>query len=209
MASALSRRSFLAALGVWRVWCQTRPQKDDATSYWDKVYASGTPIFSPQPTELLVTAVKDRTPGKALDIGMGQGRNAIFLARQGWNVTGFDPSGEGVSRAQAEARKSGVTLHASIAREEQFDLGTAQWDLIVMTYVRRLHKSDAERFWSALTPNGIFVYENNNVEGRNEMLRDFLAFRILRFEDIDGHSDWHSEKKQRVERLIAEKSQVR
>src|SRR5215471_8174544 len=182
MASALSRRSFLAASAVWRVWGQTSPQKDDGTSYWDKVYASGTPIFSRQPTELLVTAAKERKPGKALDIGMGQGRNAIFLARQGWNVTGFDPSGEGVRQAQAEARKSGVALHALVAREEQFDLGTAQWDLIVMTYVRRLRQGDEERFWSALKPNGIFVYENNNVEGRHEILRDFLSFRILRFE---------------------------
>jgi 2-polyprenyl-3-methyl-5-hydroxy-6-metoxy-1,4-benzoquinol methylase len=214
MASALSRRSLLAASGlaasaVWRVSGQTAPQKDGAGSYWDKVYASGTPIFSQQPTELLVAAVKDRTPGKALDIGMGQGRNAIFLARQGWNVTGFDPSEEGVRQAQTEARKSVIALHAVVAREEEFDLGTAQWDLIVMTYVRRLHKGDAERFWSALQPNGILVYENNNVEGRNELLREFLAFRILRFEDIDTHSDWHPEKKQQVERLIAERSQVR
>lgn len=70
-------------------------------------------------------------------------------------------------------------------------------------------QGDAEHFWSALKPNGSFVYENNNVEGRNEPLREFLSFRILRFEDVDTHSDWHPDQKQRVERLIAEKSAVR
>ena len=208
MAGALSRRSLLTALAGWRVWGQAGSQKDNAASYWDKVYASGTPIFSREPTELLVAAVKERTPGKALDIGMGQGRNAVYLARQGWNVTGFDPSEEGVRQAQAEARKSGVTLHALVATEERFDLGSAKWDLIVMTYVRPLHRGDAEHFWSALKPNGLFVYENNNVEGRNQLLREFLSFRILRFEDIDTHTDWHPEKKQEVERLIAEKAQA-
>jgi SAM-dependent methyltransferase len=184
---------------------QKRSPEDDAKSYWDKVYSAEQPIFLQQPTALLVDAVKDRRPGKALDIGMGQGRNAIFLARQGWDVTGFDPSDEGVRQAQAQARKLGVQIHALVAREEGFDLGTAQWDLIVMTYVRRLRVGDAARFSLALKPQGIFVYENNNVGEQNELLRDFLTFRILRFEDVDANSDWHPERRQRVERLVAER----
>ena len=184
---------------------QQRSPDDDTKSYWNKVYSADQPIFLLQPTALLVEAVKDRRPGKALDIGMGQGRNAIFLARQGWDVTGFDPSDEGVRQAQAQARKLGVPMHALVAREEGFDLGTAQWDLIVMTYVRRLRTGDAARFSLALKPRGIFVYENNNVGKQNELLRDFLAFRILRFEDVDTNSDWHPERRQRVERLVAER----
>lgn len=136
---------------------------------------------------------------------MGQGRNAIFLARQGWDVTGFDISAEGIRQAQAQAQKLGVRLRALVAREEDFDLGSSQWDLILMTYVRRLITGDAERFSRSLKLQGIFVYENNNVGDRNELLRQFVSFRILRFEDVDTYSDWHPEKKQRVERLIAQK----
>jgi len=184
---------------------QKRAPEDDNKSFWNKVYSADQPIFLQRPTALLVEAIKDRRPGKALDIGMGQGRNAIFLAQQGWDVTGFDPSDEGVRQAQAQARKLGVRLHASVAREEAFDLGTAQWDLMVMTYVRRLRPEDAARFSLALKPQGILVYENNNVGEQNELLRDFLAFRILRFEDVDTNSDWHPERRQRVERLVAQK----
>ena len=54
-------------------------------------------------------AVQGRKPGRALDIGMGQGRNAVFLATQGWDVTGFDPSTEAVRIAKANADKSGVS----------------------------------------------------------------------------------------------------
>ena len=90
--------------------------------------------------------VEDRPPGKALDIGMGQGRNAIFLAQQGWDVTGFDPSPIGVRQAQATAHKLKLYLEALVVREEDFDLGHQRWDLIVMTYVRRLNAADAVRF---------------------------------------------------------------
>jgi hypothetical protein len=92
-----------------------------------------------------------------------------------------------------------------VAREEDFDLGIAQWDLIVMTYVRRLRAGDADRFGRALRPQGILVYENNNVGKQNELLQEFLDWRILRFEDLDTSSDWHPERTLRVERLVAER----
>jgi hypothetical protein len=136
---------------------------------------------------------------------MGQGRNAVFLAQQHWDVTGFDPSVEGVRRAQAAAHRLKLRLNASVAREEDFDLGHEKWDLIVITYVRRLNSGDAAHLRDALKPAGILVYENNNVGELNELLRAFLEFRILRFEDVDTQSDWHPKKSQRVERLVCER----
>jgi 2-polyprenyl-3-methyl-5-hydroxy-6-metoxy-1,4-benzoquinol methylase len=185
----------------------TRGQEARKSSepYWDGVYSQNRPIFSLRPTELLRYAVKDRPPGKALDIGMGQGRNAIFLAQQRWEVTGFDPSVEGVRQAQETAHQLRLHLNASVAREEAFDLGREKWDLIVVTYVRRLNVEDANRLQRALKRSGILVYENNNVGELNELLRAFLGFRILRFEDVEAHADWHPDKKQRVERLVCEK----
>jgi 2-polyprenyl-3-methyl-5-hydroxy-6-metoxy-1,4-benzoquinol methylase len=180
-------------------------RKKPSETYWDNVYSQTRPIFSQQPTALLQDAIKDRHPGKALDIGMGQGRNAIFLAQQGWDVTGFDPSPEGVRQALATAYKLKLNLEALVVREEDFDLGHQRWDLIVMTYVRRLNAADAVRFQQALKPGGILVYENNNVGELNELLRAFLGYRILRFEDVDANSDWHPEKQQQVERMICQR----
>jgi SAM-dependent methyltransferase len=138
----------------------TRP--DGAKVLWNKVYGGHDPIFLQTPNALLASAIEDRKPGKALDLGMGQGRNTVFLAMQGWDVTGFDPSDEGVRLAQANAAKAGVKIRALVASDDQFDFGVARWDLIVMTYIRSLTARDAERIQRALAPGGIFVYENGS-----------------------------------------------
>ena len=121
----------------------TRP--DGARVLWNKVYGGHDPIFVETPNPLLASAVLDRKPGKALDFGMGQGRNAVFLAMQGWDVTGFDPSDEGIRLAQANAAKAGVKIRALVESDDQFDFGVARWDLIVMTYIR----SPTVRAWGS------------------------------------------------------------
>ena len=180
----------------------TRP--DGAKILWNKVYGGRDPIFVQTPNALLASAILDRKPGKALDFGMGQGRNAVFLATQGWDVTGFDPSDEAVRLAQANAAKAGVKIRAVVASDDQFDFGAAQWDLIAMTYVRSPTARDTERIRRALAPGGIFVYENGS-DRHNELLKLFLPFRILRFEDVDAFPDWNPGEKIRLERLVAEK----
>ena len=119
---------------------------------WDKVYAGNDPIFIQSPSAVVKNAIEGLPPGKALDIGMGQGRNSVYLAAQGWDVTGFDPSREGIRIARSNAGKAGVKIHALVARDDEFQYGEDRWDLIVMTYVRDLTRDDAERFWKALRP---------------------------------------------------------
>ena len=179
----------------------TRP--DGAKVLWNKVYGGHDPIFVETPNALLASAILDRKPGKALDFGMGQGRNTVFLAMQGWDVTGFDPSDEGVRLAQASAAKAGVKIRTLVASDDRFDFGIARWDLIVMTYIRSLTARDAERIQRALAPGGIFVYENSS-DRHNELLKLFLPLRILRFEDVDAFPDWNPGEKTRLERLVAE-----
>ena len=57
-----------------------------------------------------MATVEERKPGRALDVGMGEGRNAVFLALKGWDVTGFEISDEGVAIAQRNARAAGVNI---------------------------------------------------------------------------------------------------
>ncbi len=106
--------------------------------------------------------------------------------------------------AQANAAKAGVQIHALVSSDDRFDFGAAQWDLILMTYVRSVTASDAERFRRALKPGGLFVYENGS-DRDNRLLRLFLSFHILRFEDVDAFPDWNPGAKIRLERLVAEK----
>ena len=170
---------------------------------WDKVYAGINPIFIQTPSAIVMSAIQGRKPGRALDIGMGQGRNSVYLAAQGWDVTGFDPSQEGVRIAQSNAAKTGVKIHALVARDDEFDYGSSQWDLIVMTYVRDLTANDAAIFLKALKPGGLVVYENGADTG-NQILRAFLGFRIIRFDDVETTAEWNPQRTTRLQRLIAQ-----
>ena len=70
----------------------------------------------------------------ALDVSMGQGRNTIRLAQQGWETTSFDPADEAVAESRAAALRLGLTIHSQITTDEHFDFGENRWDLIVLSY---------------------------------------------------------------------------
>jgi SAM-dependent methyltransferase len=102
---------------------------------WNRILTAPNPFFNAKPNAFLVEMTRGISPGKALDVGMGQGRNALYLAQQGWTVTGFDPADKAVAAAQEEAKRLGVSLTALVLRDDQFDFGREQWDLIVLSYV--------------------------------------------------------------------------
>ncbi|HLK64498.1 MAG TPA: class I SAM-dependent methyltransferase [Bryobacteraceae bacterium] len=172
---------------------------------WDKVFAGKDPIFLQTPSRVVMSAIEGRKPGKALDVGMGQGRNSVYLAAQGWDVTGFDPSSEGVRIARSNAEKTGVTFRAVVARDDEFSYGEEQWDLIVVTYVRDLTRYDADQYWKALRPGGLVVYENGADE-KNSVLEAFLRYQIVRFEDVLTSGEWNPDRQSRIQRLIAQKT---
>jgi 2-polyprenyl-3-methyl-5-hydroxy-6-metoxy-1,4-benzoquinol methylase len=91
--------------------------------------------FNHAPNAFLVEFAKTLKPGLALDVGMGQGRNTIYLAQQGWQVTGFDLSETGVKLAREQAAKLQVKVTAVVADAAAYDFGEARWDLILFSYV--------------------------------------------------------------------------
>ncbi|NOJ60027.1 class I SAM-dependent methyltransferase [Arthrobacter sp. 260] len=72
-------------------------------AYWDTFYNERPAIWSGQPNPQLVAEVADLTPGSALDVGSGEGADAIWLARQGWTVTAVDISQVALTRGAAIA----------------------------------------------------------------------------------------------------------
>ncbi len=186
---------------VWRCAFQDR---EAVRLLWNKVYAGDEPIFLDAPNILLVGVADERAPGAALDVGMGQGRNSIYLALKGWRVTGFDPSDEGIRIARTAAERAGVQITTVIATDEEFDFGAEAWDLIVVTYVKTLDEADAHRIERALRHGGVLVYENGATDD-NQLLRAFADFRILRFEDALDYPDWNHEEKIRIHRLVAQR----
>ena len=94
---------------------------------------SAPPVFKTKPNAFLAACVQGRKPGRALDVGMGSGRNSLHLASEGWQVTGFDIAREGVEQARREAEKRGLRIDARVEDENTFDFGESRWDLIVLT----------------------------------------------------------------------------
>jgi len=73
-------------------------------SFWDERYRSAQRVWSGNPNPQLVAEVADRPPGRALDVGSGEGADAIWLARRGWTVVAADISGVALERAAQHAR---------------------------------------------------------------------------------------------------------
>jgi tRNA/tmRNA/rRNA uracil-C5-methylase (TrmA/RlmC/RlmD family) len=90
---------------------------------WNRYFTAEKPAFNTAPNAFLVEMVKGRKPGRALDVAMGQGRNTIWLAQQGWDVTGFDPADQAVGVARENAARLGLTIHTEIATMERFEFG--------------------------------------------------------------------------------------
>jgi SAM-dependent methyltransferase len=184
--------------------------------FFDRTYSDNQPRYSTGPNALLVEAVRDLPPGDALDVHMGQGRNALFLASKGWRVTGFDYSAGGVRAAREAADKAGLKISASVGRHEDFDFGRARWDLIVLSYTWvPLRSPYLERIMDSLKPGGLLVFEHmmNEAPGvggaawlprPNELLRVFPDLRVLRYEDVRAPADW-SWRPERIARLVAQK----
>jgi len=134
-------------------------------SEYDSIYrGEAGDVFSRQPNAFLAEMVRSRKPGSALDVGMGQGRNSIYLAQRGWQVTGIDTSGEGIRQAKLEATRLGLTIRAEVADFEEFDFGENRWDLIVLVYEPT--KAVAPKVVRALKAGGAVVVEDRHVDTR-------------------------------------------
>lgn len=149
-------------------------------------------------------------PGRALDVGMGMGRNALHLARLGWDVTGFDVSSVGVAQARAAAASAGLRLEAHVAADEEFDFGVSRWDLIALIFT--IEKRSVLRVRDALRPGGLVVVEAGvNADpsaafgyAPDELPRIFDGFEIVTHQQVEGTYDWGPERIRTV-RFVARK----
>src|SRR4029077_735284 len=139
--------------------------------YWDDRYGSADALWSGNPNPRLIEYASDLTAGTALDVGCGEGADAIWLAARGWHVTGIDISTVALTRAATRAAEAGTDV-ADRTRWRQVDLmswrgststdgvGTAAFDLVSAQYMhlprpalRSVHGSLA----AAVRPGGTLL----------------------------------------------------
>ena len=130
---------------------------------WDERYQTTEYIFGDQPCQWLIMN-QHRLPqsGKALALGDGEGRNGVFLAELGFEVTSVDLSEVGLNKARDLARKRGVTIQTVQADLEHYEIETESQDLIVSIYCHlpdAIRKLVHERAEVALKPGGLFILE--------------------------------------------------
>jgi len=174
-------------------------------------------VFNKRPNTLLVETVKGKKVGRALDIGMGQGRNSIFLAQQGWIVTGFDIADEAINVALLEAKKNKVQIDTRIVPEETFDYGIDQWDLVVNVYEGCLDETKMNKIAKSMKVGGLFVFEFFHIESGKEMGRPNFGctsadvkniiektevFNILLYNEENGMPDYSGHEAMKTRKLI-------
>lgn len=139
------------------------PNKKSAPQLWNERYAGEKYLFGKEPAVLLKTFVGALKKGKAIDIAMGEGRNAVFLAQNGFEVEGIDCSAAAIEKAKKLAAEKGVTIDAKSQNLDFFLMPLMKYDTIVMTYFR-----PQARFFSevrrGLVLGGTFALEAYTVD---------------------------------------------
>ncbi|MCB0993812.1 MAG: class I SAM-dependent methyltransferase [Acidimicrobiales bacterium] len=127
---------------------------------WNERYDTDELVWLADPNRFLPPEVADLTPGRALDIACGEGRNAIWLAAQGWEVTAVDFSDVAVAKGTRLAEQQGVNVDFVVADVTDWRPEADAYDLVVIFYLQLPEPQRGavmERARAAVKPGGTFL----------------------------------------------------
>ena len=158
---------------------------------WDEIYSGTEFAFSKEPNDFLrETFEQIPAGGHVLCLAEGEGRNAVFLAQQGYTVTAMDMSEVGLIKATQLAKDRGVTITTQVADLADYQFGENKWDAIVSIWA---HVPDALRHYihaqivTALKPNGVFIVEAYTKEQlKTDAIGGPSASQIERFGSLEN-----------------------
>lgn len=170
----------------------------DSKSAWDAKYNRPTFIFGKRPANFLADNYHFLPfEGSVLDMGMGEGRNAVFLAQKGFKVTGIDISSVAVKKANLLAKEYGVKIKGVVASLKDYKIAPGSFDAIICFYY--VDHSLLEKIKSWLKPGGVLIYEAYTLRQRKlpsrthdpvenflkeqELLKMFPGMRVLKYEE--------------------------
>jgi 2-polyprenyl-3-methyl-5-hydroxy-6-metoxy-1,4-benzoquinol methylase len=178
----------------------------------NQVYNQETYVFGKEPAEVVVENIESLPVGRALDIAMGEGRNAVFLAKKGFIVEGVDLSEVAIRKAKRLAKENKVEITTTAADLNVYQIRPESYEVILN--IQYLQRSLIPQIKRGLKRGGVVVFENQTLDqlklpnsegirrdfllGSGELRELFKEFKILHYsEKNDG--------KQAVARLIAMK----
>lgn len=164
-------------------------------NFWDERYSSAEYVYGEEPNVFVVEQLKKLSPGKILFPAEGEGRNAVFAASEGWDVSAFDPSIEGSNKALQLAAKKNVHINyfnmdyeTAVFEKESFDCLVLVFAHMHSDYRYKYHR----KLSSYLKPGGFLILEafskeqlGNNSGGpgninmlysKEELQKDFFDF---------------------------------
>ncbi|MFF0550357.1 SAM-dependent methyltransferase [Streptomyces sp. NPDC004311] len=130
--------------------------------FWDGRYSERTRIWSGKPNDLLVRETGELAPGRALDLGCGEGADTVWLARRGWRVTATDISGVALGRAAEHAAEAGVQDRVDWQRHDfSQSFPTGEFDLVSACFLHSYGEFPREqilrRAAAAVAPGGVLL----------------------------------------------------
>lgn len=172
----------------------------DSKTQWDQRYSRPTFIFGKSPAQFLAENYHYIPyEGTVLDMGMGEGRNAVFLAQKGYKVTGVDLSSVAVKKSYLLAQEFGVKIKGVVASLKDYKIAPGSFDAIICFYW--VDRSMVEKIKTWLKPGGVLIYEGYTLKERErdpakrsdpsldnylkeqELLRLFPGMRVLKYEE--------------------------
>jgi len=179
--------------------CQIVNAGEDDRNRWNRRYNTGEYIYGKEPLTFLKEKLDLLVKGNALVLAMGEGRNAVFLAKNGFDVDGCDISDKAIEKSKRFARESGVTLHAFVADLEKYKIPADKYDLITCFYYTQ--RDLIPQIKEGLKKGGMVMIETYSIDQlkygdnapgpknpdyllkHNELLDSFRDFRILYYRE--------------------------
>ncbi len=166
---------------------------------WNKRYNTKEYIYGEEPIDFLKNNIHLLTKGKALVLAMGEGRNALFLARNGFDVDGCDVSDVAVKKCKLLAQENNIEINAFVADLEKYEIATNQYDLVTCIYYTQ--RDLIPQIKAGLKKGGMVLFETFTIDQlkygddapgpknpeyllkRNELLNLFSDFHILYYRE--------------------------
>ncbi len=138
---------------------------------WDRRYAGAELVWTAEPNRFVVAELQDLAPGRALDVAAGEGRNAVWLASRGWQVTAVDFSAVGLDKGRRLAQARGLAIDWVHADVRDYQPEAASFQLVLVAYLQ-LHESELDgvlrRAATALASGGVLLVVGHDVTNLTE-----------------------------------------